>query len=307
MDLKRKLVGALFAVIAASGLLIACGADEESCDFDEDCKDDTFLCHSGFCEPKCDTIADCYLGEVCVPRIGGASGTDKVCIADSGPGEDVEVCDLEDHDTCPDEQICIKDAGTKKNKCVDPNVPSEDYFTVLVRDTTTDAGRCADKVGGKDGNNSGGTKLSYVALLDKSGATLGYGQEVGYKIEEGSSFDDVATIIDGKAPDGLSGECVEGFTLDNGVALGCNGWLMVQFKDDKGELIKLSNDQDIFVGIHGNQCTKDDPFPFDPKGLDKYEVALCTTVGTEDNNTSTCKAPLSSNINGFKKVAVVVP
>ncbi len=293
MDLKRKLIGALFAVVASSGLLIACGNDENSCEFDTDCLEGEELCHDGFCEPVCTSQSDCFDGEVCVDRIGGSG---KVCVSEGISGNNGDnngdQPECTDNDEC-ESGLCNQDTGL----CVDTTAPT--YFTVMVRDSTTDPGRCADTTGTY---NSAGTKLTYIALRDSSGANIGYGKEIGYLLGDNSDYDDVSGILDGSAPN-LTNQCVESFELDTGVALGCGGWVMVQFYNSDGERIALTEEHDVFVGVHGQYCDT----RFDKDGLDKYDVALCTTVKLTDLENDTCTVSLETGINGLKPVGIELP
>lgn len=301
MDLKRKLIGALFAVIAGSGLLIACGPESgASCEFDTECADGELCYNKTFCAPECTANGnECIDDEVCTPRTD-ASGS--VCIVPGGTGNNNnnngkecttnEQCEEKDPNS-----FCDVDAGVCKSITVD-----KEFVTIEVRDVTTAANRCADTTKTEP---SPATKLSYVQLSKTDGTILGWGQEVGFDVSKNdNSFNDVTTVLNGE-PVGLTGECAsEGFTLDNGVALSCGGFVMVQFKDSNGDTVKLADGQQITVGVYGQVCNA----AFDKGGEDKYDVYLCDTFSGTNLDNSSCKTKLNTSaLNGINSVNVKLP
>ncbi len=305
MDLKRKLIGALLAVIAGSGLLMACGPEEgASCAFDTECDESKELCYSGFCSPVCDSQQNCIGDEVCTSRL---PATGKVCVS---PGSTTTNNPNNPQAECKTTEDCTKKdpnsyCDTVAGICKSLDAAKE-YVTVEVRDATTDTDRCKDTTKiDKKSEPSPGTKISYVQLLKADGSNAGWGKEVGYEVSKGdNSFDDVQTVIDGSAP-GLTGNCAsEGFKVGNGVALSCGGYVMVQFLDSDKKVVKLTKDHSIMVGVYGQVCSPE----FDKKGLDKYDVYLCETFAGTNTNNSSCKTKLTSSaINGIGTVNVVIP
>ncbi len=299
MNLKRKLIGALFAVIAGSGLVMACGpASGASCEFDTDCADGE-LCYGGFCEFECDTQDECQGDEVCTSR---APTSGSVCIVPGGTVTNNEnnqkECTTNEQCEAKDpNSFCDIDAGVCKSTAT-----TKEYVTVSVRDVTTAQNRCADTTATQP---SPATKLSYIQLLTTNGVSLGYGQEVGYDISNNNNaYNDVGAVLDGK-PINLDGQCAkEGFTVDNGVALSCGGYVMVQFKDSDGKTITLAEGQQIVVGVYGKVCDA----KFDKDGEDKYDVYVCDTFAATNASDASCTNKLNTSpLNGIGSVNVVLP
>lgn len=297
MDLKRKLIGALFAVVASSGLLIACGNDENSCEFDTDCLEGEELCHDGFCEPVCTSQSDCFDGEVCVDRIGGSG---KVCVSEGISGNNGDnngdQPECTDQDECSGDQICVE------GKCITPG-ETKDYVTVEIRDVTTAQDRCTDKTSGEA---SPATKLSYVQLLDSNGVSLGYGEAVGFNPSaDDNAFDDAFTVLDGSAPGVGQGQCQESFTIENGIALGCGGSVFVRFVDSNGDVVKLQEGDQILVAAYGQSCNE----LFDKNQEDLYNVYLCETFSDNVIDNSSCSStPLNpAPKNSLSYVDVSLP
>lgn len=299
MDLKRKLIGALFAVIAASGLLIACGNDENSCEFDTDCPEGEKLCHDGFCELVCTSQSDCFDGDVCVDRIGGSG---KVCVSEgisgnNNNGDNNPQPECTENEDC-DSGVCNQDTG----KCVTPGV-DKDYVTIEIRDVTTAQNRCTDTTSGEA---SPATKLSYVQLLDTNGTSLGYGEAVGFNPSaDDNAFREAFTVLDGSAPGVGQGQCQESFTIENGIALGCGGSVFVRFLDSNGDVVELQEGDQILVAAYGQSCNE----LFDKDQEDLYNVYLCETHSTTVLDNSSCSStPLNpAPKNSLSYVDVSLP
>lgn len=300
MDLKRKLIGALFAAVAGSGLLIACGPESgAACEFDTECSDGE-LCFDGFCAHECtSTAADCIDDEVCTSR---APATGSVCVVPGGTVVNNDNNDNNDQQCTTNEECQV---GNPDGYCDDGVCKTmgtaKEYVTIEVRDATTASNRCTDTT--KD-EPSPGTKLSYVQLLKQDGTSLGFGQQVGYDVfNSDNAFNEVSSVLDGN-PVNLTNDCAESFTYENGVALSCGGFVMVQFKDSNGATIKLTNDQQILVGVYGQTCNE----LFDKNGEDFYNVYLCDTFSTTNDDNSSCTTKLTSSAqNGITTVNVVLP
>lgn len=297
----------------------------DACADDDECGDD--VCVNSQCVETCEDDGDCD-GQACLERPD--TGDEMICQAldedfcdeDSDCDEDFERCednptDPEGDDVCvemPIGQSCTSQdecpradefCNTEAEECVQGDLPS--YTTVLIQDETEGFGthpdgndRCEDSTFGYD---TAGAKIMYVELTDSStGDIIAYGSFVDFEIAGDTFFGEVHEILNGNAP-AYDGQCPDveefegqntNFTDSNVVALGCGGWVTVQFFDN-GSPIELNNNHTIWVGEYGPSCDDTDTFQ---RGNDFYDVYICGDSSQSSTDLDTCDIRLSGEEPG---------
>jgi len=210
-------------------MFVACADDTaQSCLLDTDC-DPGLVCESEICVQTCATVADCPVGDRCVPRPSG--GAENVCEVD------------------PDFNNSTTNNNTTGTNNTNNNTPA--VYVALIQDTTTGVG-C-------DGDNPG-SDIIYVSLEADDGTIKGFGEAI---YEDYVGDENVYTLganLDGSAPNSV-GTCPE-FNEDNVTALGCGGALGVRFLNG-GTPVAIELGDQIRIFEFGGQCptgTTDDAF-----------------------------------------------
>lgn len=288
----KYLAGTSLLSLACIGLFVACGDTEgESCLLDTDCVAPD-VCEAEVCTATCTADSDCLVGEVCGARQNG-DGT--VCVPDNDPANNPTSC----ADETDPNAFCEAQAGanafcdTTTGECVGGanNVPNS-YYVIQVADTTTVPEACGDV-------NDPGSDIQGIELLDSGGNSLGWGNLVAEAVDLEGNDEANYEVIGGTAP-ALDGDgCVDTFS-GNVLALGCGGWVAVEFLDGSGAPVALENDQTIFVYEYGGVCstgTTDDT----------WNAFLCTdTAAISDGNDASC-ATLLGDGSGVGSLTVTLP
>ena len=324
--MRKQLTAASIMVGLSTGLsILACGGGignnigGEPCTFDSECPE-SFVCDgagSASCVPTCTSDLDCFANEKCETR--ESDPTIKLCTEDTTGGGDacstVDDCPNTDDyvctagecieigggntcttvDDCPNTDDYACEDGTCKS-IVSENNPTNPLFVVQIEDVTTGSG-CTSTTRG-DGDP--GSDLTYVALLDAQGTTLGYAEQVDCAYTDNDITNDFSACghIDGSAPgidtqkcpeDGVTGQS---FDFDTVFSLGCNGYLLAQFLDpNTGVPIPISPGYEIEVGEYGTQCGGSDS--------DRYQVFLCSdTAGARGQDPSSCTISVGGESTG---------
>lgn len=326
MNNIKLLVAIVVAAFGLSAMLVGCdealdNGEAESCSEDADCEGDDEICVDEVCIATCENDQDCEDDDICETRPDGA-GDERICqemefeecTEDSECNEDYEYCgdhplDEDGPDVCrehPKGQDCTvpedcpradEICDTAEGQCVDPDELA--YYTVLIEDKTyqEDDDRCTDTSMQWD---SSGAKLMYVELRDRyEGDLLSNGIWVDYEYGENTEFGTVPDIFDGTPPD-YDGQCPDeetqerkdGTTIDHTfneesvVAIGCGGWVALQFDDEDGNVIPLDESHSIWVGEYGPVCDSQ-------WGEDWYDVSICTDQRQTEIDFATCDPPLN--------------
>jgi hypothetical protein len=252
MNSIKRIMAALLVSTAGFGLFVACGPSDDGCTFDADCAD-TEACEAGVCVPTCETDEDCAAGEVCEE----GQNTDKmVCKADTSTN-----------------------GGTNGQPNGDTNgdtngMMGPDYYLAQIVDTSSGDDSCMVDDPGSD--------IMAIGLEDGTGTPLGWARPAWDEIVfEGNMFTGTDQL-DGNAPDLQADQCVDDFNSDTVTALGCGGWMIVEFLDDTGTRIPLENGQEIRVYEYGAQCSTGST-------TDTYSVSICEdTMGAGGGDDSSC-------------------
>jgi hypothetical protein len=222
-----------------------------------------------------------------------------------------EGCDA-DPGSCPEGTFCAN------NVCIDENAtPPPTFYTVEIRDTTTNPLSCADVT---YGYNTPGAKPMYAYLLSAGEDILAYGTAVGANLLGETDYDAAFEIFDGSAPD-YNGECPEtvanyprkdggtvsntNMTSDAVVALGCGGSLFLAFYDGATR-IPLRTGQQIVVGEYGPFCKADNMSDAQTRD-DLYAVNVCTSTAESIFENDTCTISLATGRTGVATVDVTIP
>lgn len=249
--------------IAAAGLVVACGDDEETCIDDGDCETG-LLCNfeSETCAFDCtDDSSVCAGDETCTER--GANSTGAICIVTGGeepdPDPDPTGCE-DDPGICDDGEICVD------NVCESPGA-SETYYVAMLEDTTP---QC-DGTGGDPGSDIFGIRL------EKADGGTYYADTIDNELGELGDYDknlNPDAIINGEAPD-LDGSCPEEFT-GSVYVMGCGGRIAVNFVDPSDRsIVEIEEGDYIHPMEWGGNCGDDT--------TDEWTLYLCD-AGVGDGN-----------------------
>ncbi len=247
------------------------------CADDFDCPSGEF-CDSGFCLPdggdECWHDDDCALGEFCDGGLCLPDGGDECWFDDEcAPGEfcDAGTC-VQDGTECFDDWDCPSGFVCDGGECLD----QLGYHVLLIEDRTSTVGRCNDTTMGYD---TAGAKLMYVELYEEDGTFLADGTAMDYEYGTNTNFGDISQVLDGSAPE-FSDACPtdEGsptgsnFRHDQVVAIGCDGWVALQFFDLDANPISFIDGDYVAIGEFGPACN-DTMQSAD----DAYDVSICTS------------------------------
>lgn len=277
MDLKRKLVGCLLVLFSSTGLLAACGAEDEDCETVEDCADGQVCTDDGVCEDE-------QVEEGCTDN-AQCTEEGEVCNLDTG------LCELEDKDPVYF-TVLIKDVSEGAS-CGDTtwDFKSPGSQITYVRLENAETNEIAAYGTAIAANIEGESDFTdYEAVLN--------GEEPAMTDEAGKENYCVATEASTRE-DGTTPVSNAGFRQDSGVAIGCGGELYVTFKKD-GNAIALDDSFTVRVGEYDGFC--DSRF----SGVDHYEVYLCEG-DSEDVAELNCDTKLSGDepLTGLQDTADV--
>lgn len=305
MKLKQGLIGLVGLALVC--FVAACGdgsGQGSSCEFNIDCAPSE-ACVSAGSSNQCATLCggdggvECTAGSSC--RLVSTPNSDdeaRVCVTDEDPtdsgmpdagdagdmgvdGGSTDGCSS-DSECNPPETVC----DTDRNECI----PAVRYMQVteVTKRENPDA---TDAACGASADDPGADMLS-LQLLDNSGATIGYAENV--NSNEFSTNADL--VFDGDATDAVDrGDnnelCApEGQFDDSAVVLGCrdsseigNG-LVVQFRpagDVQGPPITLKPGMQLFAAEHGPFCCTTQSCR-DNSVDEYYELELCSASTQDD-------------------------
>lgn len=302
MKLTRALIAIFVAVIASMALLTGCEEILEPgdpCEVDADCDTVDTVCFDQVCTALCEEDGDCVGDEVCEAR---PDEDDKVCQLDDDNGPPPEEC--ESNEECPGDEICVD------NECIDTQ-EDDIYTTVLIEDVTgfNAPERCDDEtpVGG-EWHDTAGIKLMWVELYDDGGSFVEYGHYHDYDYGDNANFGAVPSVFDGTPPDLDADMCPAhdsetggNFYEDALVAMGCDGWVTIQFLDQNDAPMRLLDGDRVDIGEYGPQCN--------PEGTtyqsadEYYDVSLCTnelgSVPTLADLNEHCDVNVATDVSGF--------
>ena len=247
MENTKRFLGILIVALASTALFVAC-SDDESCLADSDCADAADVCEGDICVQGCAIgSGECAEGEECVAR---ASGDGGYCAAggDNNTTNNVNNTTPTNNGTTP--------VGTQG-------------YIVQILDTSSGDESCGATV------NDPGSDIVFVSLEDSTGNVLGYGSLVTDGITgDPNNFAD-GFNLDGTAPS-FTGDCPE-FNADNVTALGCGGFVAVEFWDTSGNPVMYETGMDIRVFEFGGLCSTGSV-------TDEYDVILCSDTDAVKNN-----------------------
>lgn len=282
MKTLQKLLGILLVSTACSGLIVACGdSGDSSCIGDDDCAAGE-LCDQtdDVCRFSCDTDDQCAADEVCDTTRTQSGG---VCVVEGGTTPECTTdadCDTANGETCnTDTGMCEggttpecttdEDCDTANGETCNTDTNTCEVATIYafaqitdVSDTTNDA-LCGDSL------NDPGSDLYGVELTSADGTSSFWAQWVYDGINHSTELASPAGIIDGSAP-ALTNDCPDGSFADSVVALGCGGYLTVEFVDDQGNAVDILPGDTITVYEYGSQCQAN---PSDDQ--DEWSVSIC--------------------------------
>ncbi len=209
-------------------------------------------CGAGIAE--CTLDADCDQGMACE-----VSQCVQVCSSDAN---------------CDDDEACLRGLTTETRVCrVDSGADAAAVRSVfaVVRDASSGEA-CMTRHPGAD--------LSFVVLETPDGEVVGWARAIkSGVITEDNDFSTVAHM-DGDRPQWGADSCPD-FELDHVVALGCSGFLAVEFLDaEQAQVGARSGEHRLRVGEYGAQCGGSDS--------DRYEVLLCPGIENMDDIPDGC-------------------
>ncbi len=296
MKMRIAIASGLTSLIIAA-TLSACGdLGSEPCTFDADCAVGQ-VCDTQIneCVGTCADNSDCSTGEVCRVR-EGASSDDRTCQVDNN----TTPMGCVDNEDCDAGAVCI--AGV----CEDTSTPAERYSVIYIEDTTSGAG-CTGADPGSD--------IIFARLTSATGEVLGFARQIDSEVKpEGNDYAAI-TNFDGEAPANLvndSDTCTSAnpdanagtLARSGATALGCGGWLLVEFVDDSGTTLDIQVGDRVQVGEFGTQCLNRQGSPAG-NADDTYSVFLCTdTTAAADGNNASCTELLTDNASGYSDVAI---
>ncbi len=261
---SNQIIGLLAGIAAACALFLACDTNEESCLTDTDCPTGD-VCEGEVCTPECVDSSTCSAGQICVSRPGGGAG--NICQDDPNANN-------------------VNNSNNANNSNNLNNLNnvnnSTSYFLAEIRDTT--GTEC-------DGTDPG-SDIIYVSLEEADGTILGFGALVDDGTTGDNNENNLGANLDGNPP-GSTETCPD-FNDGTVTALGCGGFVTVEFLDDLGQRVGGGSGQQIRVFEFGTQCATG-------TDTDEYDIYLCT----DPSNT-----PGSCSINiggGSGEIAATIP
>ncbi len=258
METTKRLFGLLIIALASVALFVAC-SDEETCLADGDC-DEGQVCDAEVCRTSCTTNAECEEGETCQLSADG----NQVCLEGS-------VNNLNN----------LNNVNNSNNSNNLNNVETT-YFIAQVLDTT--ATEC-------DGTDPG-SDLIYVSLEESDGTILGFGNIVDDGTTGDNNENNLGANLDGNPPG--STEMCPDFSDSTVTALGCGGFVTLEFLDDGGNRVGGIAGQQIRVYEFGTQCATG-------TDTDEFDIILCTDPS---NTPGSC----TMNIGGGSgEIAATIP
>lgn len=252
MSSIKRIMAALLVGGAGFGLFVACGTEATDCTLDGDCAEGQ-ACEAQVCVDICESDADCAEGQVCEAGVNTAS----------------MVCKAGDTGTNNTTNNSTNNGTTNNGE--EPTL----YYVAAIQDTS--AGEACEEA-------DPGSDIFAVALETITGETLGYGSLVWEEFGPEANEYQNTSIFDGSAPSLEADDCPSDFNADTVVALGCGGWIAVEFWDSEGNKIALdaTADQQIRVYEYGGQCGTGSV-------VDAYDLRICEdTAGISSGDDSSC-------------------
>lgn len=263
--------------------------EQADCGLDQDCKpveerdDDAQICKEVEFE-FCDEDDDCGVDQTCEPHPFDEDESD-VC-------EDVPMgLDCDENEDCRSDEFCDSTQDPQDDDFLGTCNDIDDlaFYTVLIQDETREFGQerssgaaaCDDSTFGYE---TAGAKLMYVELVDGEDNVISYGQLVDFEVGDNADFGFPFDIFTGDAPP-YSGTCPDDQTFNRAgsndtvtsnlhedavFAMGCDGWLGLQFRDEDDNLIPLDDSMAVNVGEFGPSCND-----VAQTGDDAFDIYLC--------------------------------
>ncbi len=246
----------------------------------------------------CDDTDDCGVNETCEDNTF-EEGASDIC-QEIALGQD---CDF--NEDCRTDEFCDStqdpEDGDFNGACND--ISELAFYTLLIQDETREYGEerasgaaaCDDATFGFE---TAGAKLMYAELIDGEDEVIAYGQLVDVDFGEGAFYGDPDAIFNGEAPD-FTGSCPEEQTFPRGdgdgdvtsnmhedavYAMGCDGWVGLQFRDEDGNLIVLDDSMSVLIGEFGPSCNDTHQ-----TGNDAFDLYLCQDRRPDELDLSTCE------------------
>lgn len=253
MNSMKRILAALLVGGAGFGLFVACGTSSDECTLDGDCPDGQ-ACEAQICVDICESDADCLEGQVCEE---GVNTTSLVC-KDGGATNNGAT-----------------NNGATNNGTTNNGVATV-YYVAQIVDNSAGDDACSISDPGSD--------IFGVALESTAGDNLGWAEITWEELNaDGNDYTDTS-ILDGSAPGLDADDCPSDFAADSVVALGCGGWIAVEFKDADGNPVPLdaTAGQQIRVYEYGGQCGTGTV-------VDEYDVYICEdTDGIRGGEDGSC-------------------
>ena len=165
-------------------------------------------------------------------------------------------------------------------------------YIVQIADTSSGDEAC--------GVTDPGSDIAGVELQSETGDSLGWGEIVWDELgPEANDYADTG-IIDGQPADVGADDCPSDFNDTTVVALGCGGWILVEFKDSAGQPVGLdaTAGQQIRVYEYGGVCSTGSTD-------DTYDVSICTdTMAARGGEAGSCTETIVSGGSGVTTNAV---
>lgn len=291
IDTKLKVIGASISALVGISIL-ACGGGLGNtgggtpCTLDLDCAPGQVCSQDlNVCEETCVDDNDCALDEQCLPRRGNAQGnTCQFPQSSNNPNPNTTTAE------CVENEDCI--AGDLEGVCLegvcDYPTPQTTYRWILISDTSAGADACD--------NTDPGSDIMGVRLLDDQGQLVGWGSAGNDMLGEGADNKYPTSVrLDGQ-PNGLTAqECPEGRLSElspEPFALGCGGWVLIEFVDSASNPVNIELGSTIEVLEYGPNCGG--------SNADSYEVYLCTdSADARGGSDASCTSAIGGSQMGF--------
>lgn len=178
-------------------------------------------------------------------------------------------------DECAEDEVCLRGLTTQRRVCgIDDGNSSSGIETsyALIRDTTEGDG-CATGEPGAD--------IAFVLIEDLDGGIVAWGRVLDGELgEEESDYTSWAHLNGARPADGA--DSCPALDENSVVALGCSGYLVVEFVDTNGAPVTARSGEHLLrVGEYGAQCDGG-------TDSDRYEVLSCPGVENMDDLPQSC-------------------
>ena len=271
MNSVKRILAAMLLGGAGLGLFVACGEvannGAQDCTLDGDCPTGQ-ACEAQICVDICETSADCAEGQVCEEGVNTSQLVCKSSGANNGTNNGVN-------------------NGTANNGTTNNGVNNGLlYYIIQIVDTSAGDEAC--------GVSDPGSDIAGVELQSENGDSLAWGEIVWDELgPEANDYADTG-ILDGSPADVGADDCPSDFNDTTVVALGCGGWVAVEFKDSSGQPVALEGGagQQVRVYEYGGVCSTGSTD-------DTYSVYICEdTAAIREGSDGSCTLDLTTGGSG---------